>query len=65
MNLARSSEVKIVTCCCSDQGVSKVGATFEKNIYEPHEVCRAIITLDNSNCNVDVTQVRLAVEQDI
>ena len=62
MNLSRQSETKIVTCCCLNQGVSKIEARFEKNIYEPHEVCRSDVVLDNSKCTVDLTRVRLAVE---
>ena len=38
---------------------------FEKNVFEPHELCRAMITLDNSKCNLEMTGVRLAIEQEI
>ncbi|CDW79403.1 UNKNOWN [Stylonychia lemnae] len=58
-----TSELPISTWCCINQGQSRIEVDFEKNVFEPHEVCRANVNLDNSRCNVRLTNVRLAVEQ--
>ena len=39
--------------------------TFERNTFEPHEKCKADVHLDNTRCNVALTGVRLAVEQEL
>ena len=38
---------------------------FDKNTYLPNEMCRAKIVLDNSQRNVALESVRLAVEQEL
>jgi hypothetical protein len=38
---------------------------FEKNIYEPHEIVKADAIIDNKDCQIAVTGVRLAIEQEI
>jgi len=58
-----TSELPISTWCCVNQGQSKIEVEFEKNVFEPIEVCRASVNLDNSRCNTRLTNVRLAVEQ--
>lgn len=63
MNEAQMEESKISTWCCIDQGVSKMWANYEKNIYTPNEVAKAMIHVDNSQCTLAVTQVKFFVEQ--
>ena len=48
-----------------DQGPSSINVTFEKNVFEPTEVCRAIVNVDNSQCNLNINNVRLAIEQEL
>ena len=59
------SEHRITTWCCVDQGTSKIEVVFDKNVFEPHEVCKAHVHLDNARCNVNLNEVRLAIEQDL
>lgn len=47
------------------QGVSSVTTMFDKNTFEPHETCRANVTIDNSNCNLQVQHLRFALEQEL
>jgi sporulation-control protein spo0M len=47
------------------QGVSRVTTTFEKNIFVPNEMCKAIVSIDNSQCNLSIQNVRLALEQEL
>jgi hypothetical protein len=35
MNEQQMEESKVTTWCCIDQGVSKMWANYEKNIYTP------------------------------
>ena len=55
------SEIK--TWCCIDQGASTMWSTFNKNIFTPHEVAHATVHVDNSECQLKVTEVSLFVEQ--
>lgn len=47
-NITHTDENNISTWCCCSQGVSRVITTFEKNVFEPHELCKAIVNIDNS-----------------
>ena len=53
----------IKTWCCIDQGHSTMWSTFNKNVFTPHEVAEATVHVDNSECQVKVTEVKLFVEQ--
>ena len=53
----------IKTWCCISQGISSLKTDFEKNIYEPIETAKALLTIDNSQCAVGVKEVTFAVEQ--
>jgi hypothetical protein len=64
-HIHRKDEHRITTWCCVDQGISAIEVHFEKNVFEPHEICRAHVKLDNSRCNVALTGVRLAIEQEV
>jgi hypothetical protein len=48
-----------------DQGPSTVDVNFEKNVFEPTEVCKAIVNVNNSRCNLNINHVRLAIEQEL
>lgn len=54
---------QIKTCCCIDKGTSSMESVFEKNIFMPNEHVRGFVKVDNSNCQVDCTNVHFAVEQ--
>lgn len=65
VNINKTQENRISTWCCVNQGVSKVSVQFEKNVFEPTENCKAIVNLDNSGCNLKMTNLRLAIEQEL
>eukprot|EP00347_Sterkiella_histriomuscorum_P001387 403372231 len=56
---------KLTTWCCVDQGISKIDVTFDKNTFFPNEKAHSKVTLDNSKCNLNMKNVRMAVEQNI
>ncbi|CDW71388.1 UNKNOWN [Stylonychia lemnae] len=64
-DLQNVSERKVTTCCCINQGISRIEAHFDRNIFYAHENCRAEIKIDNSKCNINITDSRLAIEQHI
>ena len=39
--------------------------TFDKNSFFPNEVAKAKVTVDNSQCSLPLTDVRMQVEQEI
>jgi len=41
---------KVTTWCCVDQGTSGMWSSFEKNVFTPHEIARAMVNVDNSKC---------------
>jgi hypothetical protein len=61
-NIVHTDENNISTWCCMSQGVSRVSTTFEKNTFEPHEICKAVVNIDNSQCNLQIQNVRFALE---
>jgi len=56
---------KINTCCCISQGTSCLSTDFEKNIYLPNEVAKAIMKCDNILCKADTKKITFAVQQKI
>ena len=64
-SIKQTSENNITTWCCMSQGVSKLECTFDKNTFTPVESCGATVQIDNSSCNVALTGIRIAVEQEI
>lgn len=59
------SENNITTWCCVNQGTSKLEVIFDKNTFFPTENCRAKVEIDQSRCNVRLTSLRLAIEQEV
>lgn len=58
-------ECKITTWCCMSQGVCRLQGRFEKNIYDSTEKVKGDAIIDNKDCNIACTTVRLAIEQEI
>lgn len=65
VNINTAQENRISTWCCVDQGPSRIGVNFDKNVFEPHEICKAFVNIDNSQCNLNMQHVRLAIEQEL
>lgn len=64
-NINQSQTNNVKTWCCMDQGPSTVNVNFEKNVFEPTDVCKATVNVNNSQCNLNINHVRLAIEQDL
>lgn len=64
-NINRTDEHNITTWCCVNQGRSRITTNFEKNVFEPHEACKAFLTIDNSGCNLNMEHVSLSLEQEL
>lgn len=55
------SKQELTNCCCISKGFSTLKTDFEKNVYCPNENAKAIMTVDNSECSVDCTNINFAV----
>ena len=55
----------VTTWCCVEQGSAVVKAQFEKNVFFANEIANALVTTDNSKCNLRVQHVEFAVRQKI
>ena len=65
VGIKQVKEDNITTCCCVNQGVSKLETVFDKDTFEPHEHCKVNVLIDNSKCNVDIKRIRFGIEQEI
>ena len=54
-------EAHVKSCCCIDQGVSKIQCYFDKNAYTPGEQAKIYCILDTRGSLVDVTKVTVAL----
>lgn len=64
-NIGKREESGITTWCCVNQGRSAIKVNFDKNVFDPTEVCKAFVNVDNSQCNIGMRAVRLALEQEL
>jgi hypothetical protein len=55
----------VTTWCCVDQGPSSIDVEFDKNTFFPYEKVDCKVKLDNGKCNIPMTHVRFAIEQEI
>ena len=60
-NINKRDRDPIVTWCCCSQGHSEMKTVFEKNNFMPHEVARATVNVDNSDCKLDCNQVKMDI----
>lgn len=56
-NEKQAIQAHVSTCCCIDQGVSKIQCFFEKNAYSPGEDAKIFCILDTKESKVDITEV--------
>jgi hypothetical protein len=61
----QSSNTELNCCCCFGKGAASAKVEFEKNIYCPNEVAKAIVHVDNTKGEVDCTAVSLNIVQTI
>lgn len=60
-NINKQDRDAIKTWGCCDQGHSELKALFEKNIYMPTETARATVSVDNHDCKLDCSEVKMNV----
>ena len=53
------------SCCCCSRGFATLKTDFEKNIYCPNEVAKAIMSIDNTESKVDSKGIQFAVVQNM
>lgn len=61
--ISETSEIKTWGCCA--QGTSSMKAKFNKNIFSPQEEAEANVEIDNSQCNLAIKGVKLAIRQEL
>ena len=52
-------EAHVTSCCCIDQGTTRIQCYFEKNGYMPGEDARIYCKLDNTEGKTEVTKVEV------
>ena len=50
--------VKSKTWGCINQGESQIRCVFDKNYYLPGDQAFLCVDIDNSDCNLDVKEIR-------
>ena len=53
------------TTCCVDEGRCEIRCFFDKNSYLPGDQAFLHVDIDNSNCNLDVEEIRGDLTQEI
>ena len=54
---------EVTSCCCCSKGTVSMWTAFEKNAYAPGEQARVVSEIDNSKCEVAVTNIRFELVQ--
>ena len=49
---------RVGSCCCWDKGRLKIEAEFQKAYYTPGETAKVKLTLDASECRVDIKKIQ-------
>jgi hypothetical protein len=65
MMINQANRQNIKTWCCIDQGFSEITGRFEKNLYCPNEHVKADAIINNSGCQLNMSGIRLAIEQEV
>ena len=65
-NRVQTDTRDVYACCCfGNKGPATITTQFEKDTYMPNELCRAMVDLDNSNCQADVKSISIKLERHI
>lgn len=65
MNDKQAMEAHVTSCCCIDQGISRIQCYFEKNAYSPGEDAKIFCILDTRESKADVTEVTVKLVNEI
>ena len=64
-NDKQEMEASVTSCCCCNQGITRIRCFFEKNAYSPGEEARMYCVLDNTEGKAVVERVSVALINDI
>lgn len=64
-NDEQQMEAHVTSCCCIDQGTTRIKCYFEKNGYTPGENARIYCKLDNTEGQSEVTSVDVFLSNEI
>eukprot|EP01015_Nassula_variabilis_P006736 TRINITY_DN1512_c0_g1_i12.p1 TRINITY_DN1512_c0_g1~~TRINITY_DN1512_c0_g1_i12.p1 ORF type:complete len:301 (+),score=42.44 TRINITY_DN1512_c0_g1_i12:150-1052(+) len=53
--------INVKTWCCIGHGNANVRAYFEKNAYAPYEVANVICEIDNTKCDIDLSDIQFVL----
>lgn len=56
---------KVSTCCCCAKGSVSMKTYFEKDAYAPGETARVVTEIDNSQCQLKVTNISFSLYQNV
>lgn len=58
-------EAHVTSCCCIDQGITRIDCFFEKNAYTPGEDARMYCKCDNMDGKSEVLSVDVSLVNEI
>lgn len=64
-NDKKEMEAHVKSCCCCDQGITRIRCFFEKNGYAPGEDAKMYCVVDNKEGKARVERVTVTLKNDI
>jgi hypothetical protein len=64
-NQKQEMEAHVKSCCCCDQGITRIRCFFEKNGYAPGEEAKMYCVLDNKEGKAAVERVSVTLKNEI
>lgn len=64
-NEQQEMEAHVKSCCCCDQGVTRIRCFFEKNAYSPGEEAKMYCVLNNKDGKAVVEHVSVSLKNEI
>lgn len=61
-NEKQEMEANVKSCCCCDQGITRIKCFFEKNGYQPGEEAKMYCVVDNKEGKATVERVSVALK---
>ena len=64
-NDKKEMEAHVTSCCCCDQGTTRIRCFFEKNAYQPGEEAKMYCVVDNKEGKAKVERVSVTLKNHI
>jgi hypothetical protein len=64
-NDKQQMEAHVKSCCCCDQGITRIQCFFEKNAYQPGEDAKMYCVVDNKEGKADVVSVTVTLINEV